>query len=165
MPSRNSVNRPKGKIQTAHRSNVISKRKARRSHSIVPTRSSSGRYNKDTAPRPTDSKALALYSGGLATRGSGVTTNSLSKKRAQKIERNKRYIAKRNEQLNIDLAAGEEGMDVDMETQAKRVKVQKPQSNLDKVKEALWAAVEDSASGDMGLTVSGEGTTIGVQAF
>ena len=165
MPSRNSVNKPKGKLQAAHRSNVISKKKAYRANRVVPTRSSNGRYNTDTAPRPTDSKALALYSGGLASTGNGVTTTTLSKKRAKKIERNKRYVAKRNEQLNIDLAVKQEGMDIDMEPQGKRVKPQKPPTTLDKVKEALWAAVEDSTSGDMGLNVLSEGTTIGIQAF
>ncbi|SGZ53238.1 CIC11C00000003647 [Sungouiella intermedia] len=164
MPSRNSINKPKGKIHRAQHGAAISKKRAARSKAALPTRSSAGRYNTETAPRPTDSHALALYSGSGPSLGSGVTTKSLSKKRAKKIERNSRYVAKRNEQLSIDLAAKEEGMDVDMDGESKRVRNKKPQTQLEKVKEALWAAVDD-VSGAFEVDVLGEGTTIGIQAF
>ena len=118
-------------------------------------------------PRPTDSKAVALYNGEMPARSTGVTTNKLTGKRARKIERNSRYIAKRNEQLNIDLQAKQE-MDVDMadgETVGKKNKHEKEPTQLEKVKTALWAVVEDTDAVGMKLNVSGEGTTIGVQAF
>lgn len=162
MPSRNSINKPKGKIHRAQHGSAISKKRTARARTALPTRSSSGRYNKDTVPRPTDSLAVALYNGAGASQGSGVTTQTLSKKRAKKIERNNRYIARRNEQLSIDLAAQNEGMDIEMSE--KRVKAKKPASQLEKVKEALWAVVDDSTGGDF-LDVSGEGTTLGIQAF
>lgn len=103
----------------------------------------------------------------MPARSTGVTTNKLTGKRARKIERNSRYIAKRNEQLNIDLQAKQE-MDVDMadgETVGKKNKHEKEPTQLEKVKTALWAVVEDTDAVGMKLNVSGEGTTIGVQAF
>lgn len=156
MPSRNLVNKPKNKIHRAHHSKQLSKKRAARASLILPTRSSKGRYDTNTLPRPTDSKAVALYNGSMPLPSLGVTTNTLSAKRARKIERNNRYIAKRN-QTNL-------GMDVDMEG-TKRVKDVKEPSQLDKVKEALWAVVEDTDSVGMKMQVTGEGTTIGVQAF
>lgn len=165
MPSRNSINKPKGKMHRAQHATAISKKRTARAKSAVPTRSSAGRYNTETAPRPTDSQALALYNGGVTSKGSGVTTQSLSKKRAKKIERNSRYVAKRNQELAIDLAAQNDGMDVEIESASKRVKAKKPATQLEKVKEALWAAVDDSAAGDFGLDVLGDGTTLGIQAF
>lgn len=160
----NSINKNKGKIYRQQHGAAISKKRTARAKSAVPTRSSLGRYNTETAPRPTDSHAVALYTGSAPSKGSGVTTRTLSKKRARKIERNSRYVAKRNEQLSIDLAAQNEGMDVDMEAETKRVRNKKPQTHLEKVKEALWAAVDD-ASGEFVVDVLGEGTTIGIQAF
>ncbi|OBA21989.1 ribosomal pre-60S maturation factor [Metschnikowia bicuspidata var. bicuspidata NRRL YB-4993] len=164
MPSRNSVNKPLGKINRASHAGVISKKRTLRANTVGPTRSSAGRYNTATAPRPTDPKGLTVYMGPEVL-GSGVTTQTLLKKKAKKLERNKRYIAQRNERLNVDLAAKNEGMDVDMAPAEKREKKQKPQSNLDKVKQALWTAVEDHNSGAMALESTGEGTTLGVQAF
>lgn len=161
MANKNTINKPSRKINKAHHAGVIGKKRSLRAKRAAPTRSNSGRYNTDTAPRPTDSRAVALYNGGFAKKG-GVTTNTLSKKRAQKIERNKRYVAKRNELLNIDLQAKQEEMEVDTEP---RKRNQKEKTQLQKIKLALWAVVEDSTGSAMGLNVLGEGTTIGIQAF
>lgn len=163
MPSRNLVNKPKNKIHRAHHAQQLGKKRAARAASILPTRSSHGRFNTETVPRPSDSKAVALYNGSMPLPSGGVTTNTLSNKRARKIERNSRYIAKRNEQLNIDLEAKRE-MDIDMDG-VKKNKHEKEPTQLDKVKQALWAVVEDTDAVGMNLNVSGEGTTIGVQAF
>ncbi|PSK38932.1 hypothetical protein C7M61_002237 [Candidozyma pseudohaemuli] len=163
MPSRNLVNKPKNKIHRAHHAQQLGKKRAARAASILPTRSSHGRFNTETVPRPSDSKAVALYNGSMPLPASGVTTNTLSNKRARKLERNSRYIAKRNEQLNIDLEAKRE-MDIDMDG-VKKNKHEKEPTQLDKVKKALWAVVEDTDAVGMNLNVSGEGTTIGVQAF
>ncbi|KAJ8140218.1 hypothetical protein OXX80_012073 [Metschnikowia pulcherrima] len=159
MPSKNNPNKPSSKLSRKHSAGGVVKKRTPKT--VVPTRSSAGRYNKNTAPRPTDPKALAVYTGPVSD-GSGVTTQTISKKRAKKLERNSRYVAKRNEQLDVDLAAQNEGMDIDME---KREKKQKPQTNLDKVKQALWTAVEDHNSGNVAVQTTGEGTTLGVQAF
>lgn len=164
MPSKNSVNKPQGKLLRTHHASAISKKRTARAKIAGPTRSSAGRYNTETAPRPTDPKGLALYSGPIS-QGSGVTTHTLLKKKERKLQRNSRYIAKRNEQLNLDLAAQNEGMEIDSKVSEKREKKQKEPTNLDKVKQALWTAVEDHKVGGMAVQTSGEGTTIGVQAF
>lgn len=165
MASKNSINKPKGKLHRAAHANRLGQKRAARAKLAAPTRSSHGRYNVDTVPRPTDSKALALYSGtGPSACTRAVTTNILSKKRARKIERNARYIAKRKLQLDADLAA-QEGMDVDRETIGKRQKEVKPETKLEKVKKALWTAVADASAERLALEVSGEGTTLGIQAF
>ncbi|GEQ69898.1 hypothetical protein JCM33374_g3574 [Metschnikowia sp. JCM 33374] len=124
MPSKNSVNKPSGKISRAHHSSAISKKRSTKAKA-APTRSSAGRYNTATVPRPTDPKGLAVYTGPVS-QGSGVTTQTLSRKRAKKIERNSRYIAKRNEQLNVDLAAKEQDMEIDSAPSEKREKKQSP---------------------------------------
>ncbi|QRG37702.1 hypothetical protein FDK38_002081 [Candidozyma auris] len=168
MPSRNAVNKPKNKIHRAHHAQQLAKKRAARAATALPTRSSHGRYNKNTVPRPTDSKAVALYTGEGPTPSSGVTTNTLSGKRAKKLERNSRYIAKRNEQLSIDLQAKED-MDIEMGDGESRIprkkKHEKEPTHLDKVKQALWAVIDDTDAVGMNLNVTNEGTTIGVQAF
>lgn len=168
MPSRNSINKPKDKLQrNSHASSIGKKRSARARNGIV-TKSSTPRYETDSnaAPKATESKAIALYNG--ATTPTGVIiNNTLSNKRSKKIARNKKYIAKRNEKLNIDLLADQEQMEVDEETEKEEQTKAKNQTKLDKIKEVLWAAVEDRVS--EGLKVSsgtdGSGTTLGVQAF
>lgn len=165
MPSRNSINKPKDKIQrNSHASSIGKKRSARARNGIV-TKSSTSRYETDSnaAPKATESKAIALYNG--ATTPTGVIiNNTLSNKRSKKIARNKKYIAKRNEKLSIDLLADQEQMEVDEKEEQTKAK---NQTKLDKIKEVLWAAVEDRVS--EGLKVSsgtdGNGTTLGVQAF
>ena len=54
-------------------------------------------------------------------------------------------------------------MDVDAEDIAKRQKKVKPETNLDKVKKALWTALENASRET--LQATGEGTTLGIQAF
>lgn len=165
MASKNSINKPKDTNKRAAHSALLARKRAARAKTALPTRSSHGRYNTKTAARPTDSKAVALYSGVPSTiAGVSVTTSVLSKKRARKIERNARYIAKRKAQLQVDLAAENE-MDIEAESAGKRIKEVKPETKLDKVKKALWTAVAQSASEKLAMNVSGEGTTIGIQAF
>lgn len=107
---------------------------------------------------------MALYTGAPREQsGTTVTTSILSKKRAKKIERNARYIAQRKAQLEASRAA-ESGMEMDVQTIAKREKEVKPETNLDKVKKVLYRAIEEAAK-EKSLGVAGEGTTLGVQAF
>lgn len=166
MPSRNSINKPKDKIQRNNHASSIGKKRAARSRLTAATKSSTSRYHNEstTAPGPGGSTAVALYTG--ETKPSGVIiNNTLSNKRSKKITRNQKYIAKRNEKLNIDLLAKQEQMDVDDES--KKEKSKKPQSKLEKIREALWAAVEDKASEGLKVSAGGDGngTTLGVQAF
>lgn len=74
--------------------------------------------------------------------------------------RNLKYIAKRNGESQEN----SESMEIDGTT-SKKTKNQKPPSELDQVKLTLWAVVEDHESNGLGLQVSAEGTTIGIQAF
>lgn len=164
MPSRNSINKPKDKLLRNSHASSIGKKRSARARNGIPTRSS--RYETSTEPKSTESKAVALYNGTSNPTGV-VTNNTLSNKRAKKIARNNKYIARRNEKLNIDLLADQEKMEVDEENTKEAEAEIKKQSKLDKIKEVLWAAVEDKAS--EGLSVSagtdGNGTTLGVQAF
>ncbi|CAK7892120.1 ribosome biogenesis protein Alb1p [[Candida] anglica] len=165
MPSRNSINRPKDKLIRNGHAAAIGKKRTSRARLAAPTRSSTSRYNTEssTAPRPSESTALAMYVGSAASQPTGViTNNTLSKKRSKKIARNQKYIARRNEQLNIDITAKHESMDVDAED--KEVSAVKAATRLDKVKEALWSVVADGVSEGLALG-SGNGTTLGVQAF
>lgn len=167
MASKNSINKPKATMRKKAHAALLARKRLARAKLAEPTRSSHGRYNLKTAPRPSESKAVALYAGGSSTiPGKVITTSVLSKKRARKIERNARYIAKRNLQLDADLASqGGMDVDVDVEIIGKVQKCVKPGTKLEKVKKALWAAVEHSASEKLALPVTSEGTTIGIQAF
>lgn len=130
----------------------LGKRRAARSKSVVATRSSTSRYNTETktAPRPTDSKAIALYTG--SSPDTAVVTNrTLSKKRAKKIARNQKYVQQRNGTApDMDMDNG-----VATETQIQRVK------------DSLWELIRaKKADSSAGLAPAvGEGTTLGVQAF
>lgn len=163
MPSKNNVNKPQGKIQRSSHASKISKRRSLRAKP-APTRSSAGRYNTETAPRPTDPKGLALYTG-PAVQGSGVITQTLSKKKAKKLERNSRYNAQRAALLNVDLAAKDQDMEVDAPVLDRRERKTKAPTTLEKVKQALWTAVDDFKAGGLEVETAGEGTTLGVQAF
>lgn len=163
MPSRNSINKPKDHLHRASHARSIGKKRAARARTAVPTKSNTSRYNTETAPTPTESKALALSTGGHS--GTKLTSNTLSNKRAKKIARNQKYIEQRNQKLNIDAAAKQEDeMDLDESNQGKN-KNQKAKTNLEQIKDALWSVVEDKSSSSLRIELEGEGTTLGVQAF
>lgn len=152
MPSRNSINKPSKKIQSKSHAVSLGKRRAARAGTTVATKSSTSRYNtkSKTAPKPTESKALALYTG-QALDTAAVTSKSLSKKRAKKIARNQRYVQQRNGTAP----------DMEMDTEAQR------ETQIQRVKDSLWELVRaKKADKSTGLAVAvGEGTTLGVQAF
>lgn len=158
MPSKNSINKPKQGINKNKKSASLAKKRSARIRSglVAPPRSSS--LSTSGQPRST---AIALYNGEqVSTR---LTTMTLSKKRAQKIERNKRYIEKRKleEKILIDVTSKlEESMDVDVELPKKVKKA----SKIDQVKQALLSVVEDKTS-DNFILQTGEGTTLGSQTF
>lgn len=149
MASKNSINKPKIRIQAHRHSKTLVRKRQALAKRLAPSRSSTGRYaeKNTTAPRPTDSRALALYVGEVPTNAGVITNNTLSNKRAKKIARNQRYVVQRNAKNG------------DKEIEMKEV----PQSKLDKVKEALWKVVENQAS--LKVIAQGEGTTLGIQAF
>ncbi|KAG7885579.1 hypothetical protein KL938_000611 [Ogataea parapolymorpha] len=137
MPSRNSINKPKDNILRRQKRQSLGKKRAG-------LRSSS----RDGTPKST---AVALYTGPSR---SGVTTTTLSNKKSKKIERNKKYAKARNldtDQLLVDAQAKQEQMEIDEATEQAQ----------ETVRSALWAVVEDAASGGFAYDVSGEGTTLG----
>lgn len=152
MPSTFSINKPSKAITLRNHEQRLARKRAARAKAVKP-------FTPTAASKPDDPKSAAYYKDIIA-RGTGVITKTLSKKRAQKLERNARFAAKRNQQLALQ----EGGMEVDMPV-IKKEKKQKPESHLEKVRKALRTAVEDSAASSMVMDASGEGTTIGIQAF
>ncbi|EDK47256.1 conserved hypothetical protein [Lodderomyces elongisporus NRRL YB-4239] len=149
MAGRNAINKPKIKMLAQSHARSLSRKRAARSS--VQTRSSTSRYASKslTAPRPTDSKSLALYTGETPLSQSVMTTNTLSKKRAKKIARNQKYLSQKQEDELM--------MDMD--------KQMKEKSRLDKVKKALWDLIENFEKNGPTVLPTGEGTTLGVQSF
>ena len=175
MPSKNSINRPKLTTNVrAKQQTLARKRDAReRKGHFTLARSEEGSRSGEAKSAPVD-----LYFGreSPATRRAqpgrgGLTTKTLSKKRAQKIERNLKYAAQRR--LLTDVQAGIESdeMSVDATGQAKAIarkqeiasaKASKNNSSL--VREALWKAIDDAST--QGLTLqTGNGTTLGGAFF
>ncbi|RCK65671.1 Ribosome biogenesis protein ALB1 [Candida viswanathii] len=158
MAGRNAINKPKIKMHAhSHAKSLGRKRAARRT---TATRSSTSRYASkgSTAPRSTDSQAVALYTGELPAPSSTMTTTTLSNKRAKKIARNQKYMA-----ANNAAASGKdsnESMDVDANlTEEQR------QTKLDQVKKALWSVIETHAKSGYPVVADPEGTTLGIQSF
>ncbi|KAK6465989.1 ribosome biogenesis protein ALB1 [Scheffersomyces coipomensis] len=158
MASKNSINKPKNKINAFSHAKSLAKKRAARAKSLPSTRSSlQARYadKATTAIRPTDSKAVALYTGESAQPIAKMTNTTLSNKRAKKIARNQKYIAQRKQ-----AESGDSTMEVES-IQSVEVK----QSNLDKVKVLLWSVIETNSNGEYKAKADGEGTTLGIQAF
>lgn len=120
------------------------------------------------------SVSLDLYRAGKVENGAGngtastngaVTSRTLSKKRAKKIERNLKYAEQRRllTDLTAKLEDSNEGMEIDAVGGGRAKKVEK-KTALGQVKEALWNVIEDSSS--QGLVIgSGQGTTLGGPMF
>lgn len=151
--------------QARKRSALAKKRNARARNGLTaPARSA----DSSTSGLP-KSTAVALYTG--AQPSGKLTTTTLSKKRLQKIERNKKYSAKRKElenKLLIDATAqAEERMDIDddNESVASSSKKEKSSSKINSVKEALWSVIEDRAAETLVVDATGEGTTLGGPSF
>ncbi|KAK6455896.1 ribosome biogenesis protein ALB1 [Scheffersomyces xylosifermentans] len=158
MASKNSINKPKIKISAHSHAKTLGKKRAARARKNPSSRSATERYSEKAgvAPRPTDSKAIALYTG-EAPKPTGVVTNTtLSNKRAKKLARNQKYIDQRNSKTKTQEDAE---MDIDEET------AEEKQTRVEKVKAALWSVVENQTKGLYKVAVDGEGTTLGVQAF
>lgn len=161
MPSKNSINRPKQTVNLNRKvHSQARKRDAReRAGLLQPARSSELSKSGHVKSIPLD-----LYKGEQLTTGP-VTTKTLSKKRAKKIERNLKYIEQRK--LLVDVQAkAEDEMEVDDAGAGVLTKKQKPVTKtvLAKVKEALWNAIEDASSQGLNLD-NGNGTTLGGPFF
>ncbi|KAI5960844.1 ALB1 [Candida pseudojiufengensis] len=148
MAGRNAVNKPKIKMLAQSHAKSLGRKRA--SRNSIQTRSSTSRYalRGTTAPRPTDSRAIALFTGETPNPVSKMTTNTLSNKRAKKIARNQKYLTQKQEE---DIM-----MKVDNEIK---------QTNLDKVKKTLWDLIERNKTNGPLVLPDAEGTTLGVQSF
>lgn len=154
MAHRNSINKPKIKLlSNAHAKSLGRKRSARASRAISTRSSNTLRYAdpKSVAPRPTELYEVALFTGDAQTAAGSIITRTLLNKRAKKLARNLKYIAAR---LDGPQSSGE-AMDVDAEAQRL--------SQLEQAKAALWSVLENKDA--FKVASSGEGTTMGVQAF
>lgn len=155
MAHKNSINKPKIKLQSnGHAKSLARKRLARASKTVSTRSSTTLRYAKSAqvAPRPTELYEVALYNGNALTATGVVTNRTLSNKRAKKLERNLRYIAQR-------LSTGKPTGDVDMDVDA----VEQRLTQLEQTKAALWSVLEKKDS--LRAVPLGEGTTMGVPAF
>ncbi|AET39987.1 Alb1p Ecym_5218 [Eremothecium cymbalariae DBVPG len=157
MPSKNSINRPKQKINLQHkvRSNAAKRLAREKAGLLAPPRSSTASKSGQARSIPWE-----LYKGESVERGP-MTTKTLSKKRAKKIERNLRYVEQRKLLIDIQ-AAKESGMEID-DSSVKVAKVQK-KGAIEKVKECMWSVLEDTTT--QGFTLhTGTGTTLGGPYF
>ncbi|OUM54227.1 hypothetical protein BVG19_g3586 [[Candida] boidinii] len=162
MPSRNSVNRPKDNLNRIRKAQSLAKKRVRRG----------------TTPRSTErttvvlpSTSIALYTGDASDGSIGITSKSISKKTAKKIERNRKYAILRNggknaKKLLIDIQAKKESsMDIDGESANTSSNANTKRSKSDLVREALWSVIEDVATNNYNVDVTGEGTTLGGPFF
>ncbi|CAI5760134.1 unnamed protein product [Candida verbasci] len=149
MAGRNAINKPKIKMLAQSHAKSLGKKRANRR--TIATRSSTSRYAEKhlTAPRPTDSKAVALFTGQTPSPVSIMTTTTLSNKRAKKIARNQKYLQSK---LDEDLKMKEE----DEEIQP---------SKLENIKKTLWKVIENYEQFGYQIKPDSEGTTLGIQSF
>lgn len=175
MPSKNSINRPKLTSNLNHRVHSLGKKRAHRERAglLQPARSSvnsrSGEiksvaldlYFQNKKDEGQTSTAVTLPT--APSHPASVTTRTLSKKRAKKIERNLKYAAQRK--LLVDASAEvEDGMDIDLDSTKKVKENERKKSSLTLVKEALWNVIDDTSSHGL-LIENGQGTTLGGPFF
>ncbi|SCW03233.1 LAFE_0G05930g1_1 [Lachancea fermentati] len=158
MPSKNSINRPKQKINLNRKVHSLSKKRTERERAglLKPARS-----HETSKSGQIKSVAIDLYKGELPSTGP-ITNKTLSKKRAKKIERNLKYIEQRK--LLVDVQKKyEDGMEVDSTAALTKSKAPK-KTQIAKVKDALFQALEDTTSTGLVLE-NGSGTTLGGPFF
>ncbi len=174
MPSKNSINRPKLTSNLHHKVHSLNKKRAQRERAglLKPARSSvnskSGEiksvaldlYFQNKKNESQNSTAVTLQN--ASSSPASITTRTLSKKRAKKIERNLKYATQRK--LLVDASAKlEDEMEIDLDG-GKKVKENEKKSTLTLVKEALWSVIDDTAS--QGLIIENrQGTTLGGPFF
>lgn len=161
MAGKNAINKPKIKMAASAHAKALGRKRAARSRANPATRSSTTRYadKATTAPRPTDSQALALYSGETPAPLNVMTKTTLSKKRAKKIARNQKYFASNVKSKSSGKGNDDVSMDIETET------AEQVETKLEKTKKALWSVIENHAKTGYPQPTDTEGTTLGIQAF
>lgn len=159
MPSKNSINRPKQKVNLNRKSQQrAAKRESMEKRGLLaPARSSESSKSGRVKSVPYD-----IYKGEVTNSGP-LTTQTLSKKRAKKIERNLKYAEERR--LLVDLQSQSDqngGMELELNVAKKEKEVKKGQ--LEKVREAITTVLEDIQSQGLSLQTD-SGTTLGGQYF
>ncbi|QLL33793.1 hypothetical protein HG536_0F01180 [Torulaspora globosa] len=164
MPSKNSINRPKLTTNLNRKTQSLARKRDQRERAglLQPARSSEKSKSGQVKSVP-----LELYFHGKVGQTAGnqaLTTKTLSKKRAKKIERNLKYAEQRKLLAELqDKVANEDGMEVDVQA-GKSQKREEKKSSLAKMKDALWRVIDDSSS--QGLVLNGgQGTTLGGPVF
>ncbi|CAI6732046.1 ANL_collapsed_G0028730.mRNA.1.CDS.1 [Saccharomyces cerevisiae] len=155
MPSKNSINRPKLTSNLHHKVHSLNKKRAQRERAVA-----LDLYFQNKKNESQNSTAVTLQN--ASSSPASITTRTLSKKRAKKIERNLKYATQRK--LLVDASAKlEDEMEIDLDG-GKKVKENEKKSSLTLVKEALWSVIDDTAS--QGLIIeNGQGTTLGGPFF
>ncbi|SCU87710.1 LADA_0E05688g1_1 [Lachancea dasiensis] len=157
MPSKNSINRPKQQINLTRKSRSLAKKRDAMDKAGLLRPARSAESSKSGLAK---SVPLDLYKGEGLTAGP-LTTKTLSKKRAKKIERNLKYAEQRK--LLVDVQKNmEDGMELDSVSAAETAPAAK--SNLERVKAAFFQAMEDTTSHALTLE-PGSGTTLGGPFF
>ncbi|AWU78149.1 hypothetical protein CAS74_003044 [Pichia kudriavzevii] len=143
MPSKNSINKPKGNITRQRKSHLASKKRAQRARQAV-----------TSVTQATGSSALVP----LSASGGVVVNTVLSNKKARKLERNLKYA-----QLRREGSVGK-GKRVDVEMSGEEIAQAKDKENV--YRKALWSVVERSrVQGIPIMTPVGQGTTLGGGSF
>lgn len=164
MPSKNSINRPKLTVNVNRKTQALARKRNERERAglLQPARSS-----ENSKSGQVRSVALDLYfqdkNGNGKVSGPSLTTRTLSKKRAKKIERNIKYAEQRKLLADVQAKAeSEDGMELDIATDEKKKDVKK--SALTKLKDSLWNVLDDTSSPGLVLENS-QGTTLGGPFF
>lgn len=145
MPSRNSINKPKDNILRGKRNGRLGQKRA-----LTRARGTTGATLLVQASPLSLAHSLYQNKDQLPT---DITTQTLSKKRLLKIERNKKYLELRNSK-KLDKN------DVEME-----IEIEEKLNKVTAVRNALWSVVENSANGYFANVPSGNGTTLGEASF
>lgn len=141
MPSKNSINKPKDNLIRQRKSNLASKRRAKRSRQAITVIKQS---NGETAIVP------------LGNNRGGVIANTvISNKKAKKLERNLKYAKLRRE-------GNKKSGDVEMGEGV----IGNVQDKDNVFRKELWKVVEAAQRNGVVLNgVVGEGTTLGNAAY
>ncbi|SCU96314.1 LAFA_0G05666g1_1 [Lachancea sp. 'fantastica'] len=156
MPSKNSINRPKQQVNLNRKVHSLARKRDAmdRAGLLKPARSSGESKSGLARSIPVD-----LYRGEKQSAGP-ITTKTLSKKRAKKIERNIKYAEQRKLLVDVQKKT-DDSMDLDMDS---KKPASAPKSQLERVKAALFKAMDDTASNGLVLD-AGAGTTLGGPFF
>lgn len=156
MPSKNGFNKPTQGILLARKARANQKRILSKNHqSYQPKLTSAALY----ALEKINKESL------VTNKRHQLTTQTLSKKKLRKVERNLKHLQKNGvpSKLLDRIAQAKEGeMEVEEETEPKQTLL-RDQAHF--VREALWTVVEDAQSSGLLVDHSGEGTTLGYAEF